>query len=230
MVCHSGLVDKTVKYESINNITIPDEAFINKIYLIRNEKVMFDSDLAELYGVETKRLNEQVKRNIDRFPGRTSYIFRRYTPFHRKLLNLQIMARILAIDYGKKRVGVAVTDPMQICAAGLTTVGAHEILNFLKDYFAKEKVELVVLGWPLRLNNEESEALMYVRQFKTAFERKFPEMKLELEDERFTSKLAVQAMIDGGMKKSDRRIKSNIDKMSAAIILQSYMQGRDLLS
>ena len=139
------------------------------------------------------------------------------------------MGRILAIDYGQKRIGIAVTDPLQIFASGLTTVGAHEILSFLADYFSREKVDCVVLGWPLRLNNEESDALKYVRQFKTAFERKFPQMKLELEDERYTSKMAVQALIEGGMKKMDRRKKENIDKMSAALILQSYLQGKDVV-
>ncbi len=137
------------------------------------------------------------------------------------------MGRILAIDYGQKRVGIAVTDPLQIFASGLTTVGAHEILSFLADYFGKEQVDGVVLGWPLRLNNEDSDALKYVRQFKTAFERKFPHMRLDLEDERYTSKMAVQAMIQAGMKKMERRKKENIDKMSAALILQSFLETRD---
>lgn len=136
------------------------------------------------------------------------------------------MGRLMGIDYGQKRVGIAVSDPLQMIASGLTTVKSHELLSFLKDYFEKEQVDCVVLGYPLRLNNEDSEALKYVKQFDTAFRRKFPKMKLVHEDERYTSKMAVQAMIDGGMKKKDRRIKENIDKISAAIILQSFMEGQ----
>ena len=124
------------------------------------------------------------------------------------------MGRILAIDYGRKRVGIAVTDPLQMIAAGLTTVGAHEILDFLKDYFLKETVDCVVLGYPLKMNNEESESMKFVRQFETAFRRRFPQMPLEFEDERYTSKMAVRAMIEGGMKKKDRMKKENIDKIS----------------
>ncbi len=137
------------------------------------------------------------------------------------------MSRILAIDYGRKRVGVAVTDPLQMIASGLTTVPAHEILSFLSDYFLKEAVECVVLGYPLKMNNEESESMKYVKQFATAFKRKFPLVPLEYEDERYTSKMAVRAMIEGGMKKKDRRKKENIDKISAAIILQSYLASRE---
>ncbi|HYW94170.1 MAG TPA: Holliday junction resolvase RuvX [Bacteroidales bacterium] len=139
------------------------------------------------------------------------------------------MSRILAIDYGRKRVGIAVTDPLQMIASGLTTVGAHEVLDFLKDYFSKEDVACVVLGYPLQLNDQESESMKYVRQFETAFRRRFPGIPLEFEDERFTSKMAVRAMIEGGMKKKDRRKKENIDKISAAIILQSYLERRERL-
>lgn len=138
------------------------------------------------------------------------------------------MGRILAIDYGRKRIGIAVTDPTKMIASGLTTVKAHEILDFLKDYFIREDVECVVLGYPLKMNNEESEALKYILQFEKAFRRKFPEMPLEFEDERFTSKMAVRAMIEGGMKKKDRRKKENIDKISAAIILQSYLESNNI--
>ncbi len=136
------------------------------------------------------------------------------------------MGRLLAIDYGRKRVGVAVSDPLQMIASGLTTVPAHEILNFLSVYFSKEKVDCVVLGYPLKMNDEPSESMKYVMQFATAFRRKFPAIPLEYEDERFTSRMAVRAMIEGGMKKKDRRKKENIDKISAAIILQSFMEHR----
>lgn len=134
------------------------------------------------------------------------------------------MARIIGIDYGQKRVGIAVTDPLKIGASGLTTVGSHEVLQYLENYFAKESVDCIVVGWPLRMNNTDSESLVYVKQFVTALGRKFPDMRIELLDERFTSKMAVQAMISGGMKKSERMKKENIDKMSAAIILQSFLE------
>jgi len=136
------------------------------------------------------------------------------------------MGRILGIDYGQKRIGIAVTDPLKITASGLICLKPHEIFNFLAEYFDKEEVECVVLGYPLRLNNEPSDVLKYVLDFEKAFRRKFPGMKLVFEDERFTSKLAVQAMVEGGMKKKERRKKENIDKISAAIILRSYLDGQ----
>jgi putative Holliday junction resolvase len=137
------------------------------------------------------------------------------------------LGRIIGIDYGTKRVGVAVTDPMQMIASGLTTVGAHEILDFLSDYLKKEKVDAIVLGLPKKMNNTDSESLQYVRQFETALKRRFPEMPVKLQDERFTSQLAMDAMIRGGMKKKDRQVKANLDKISAAIILQSYLEQMD---
>ncbi len=130
----------------------------------------------------------------------------------------------MAIDYGRKRIGIAVSDPLKIIGSGLTVKGPHEIFTFLDEYFDKEKVECVVLGYPLQLNDEPSESFKLVKQFETAFRRKYPGMKLVYEDERYTSKMAVRAMIDAGMKKKDRQKKENIDKMSAAIILQSYME------
>jgi len=135
------------------------------------------------------------------------------------------MGRLIGIDYGQKRVGIAVTDPLKMIASGLTTVGSHEVFVFLKEYFEKEDVDGVVLGYPLQMNNKESDSFKYVKQFETAFRRKFPQKKLVYEDERFTSKMAFRAMIDGGMKKKDRRKKENIDKISAALILQSYLEG-----
>lgn len=134
------------------------------------------------------------------------------------------MGRIMAIDYGRKRIGIAVSDPLKMIGSGLTTKGPHEIFKFLEEYFNKEDVECVVLGYPLKLNNEPSESLELVKQFETAFRRKYPGMKLVHEDERYTSKMAVKAMIEAGMKKKDRQKKENIDKMSAAIILQSYLE------
>lgn len=138
------------------------------------------------------------------------------------------MGRILGIDYGQKRVGIAATDPAQIIASALTTVKSNEIFDFLHHYFSKEKVDYVVLGYPLQMNNQPSEAFYYVKQFETAFKRRYPDMKLIREDERFTSVMAEKAMIAGGMKKKERQKKENTDKISAAIILQSHLKRVEL--
>ena len=134
------------------------------------------------------------------------------------------MARILCIDYGRKRIGVAVTDPGQIIANRLTTVPAHTIWDFLKDYFAKEKVETLVVGYPRQMNNEASEAVRYINPFLKKFQQIYPEIKLELHDERFTSKMAFQTMIDGGLKRKQRQDKAMVDAVSATIILQNYLE------
>jgi len=134
------------------------------------------------------------------------------------------MGRIMAIDYGKKRVGIAVTDPLGMIANAIGTVKTHEVFLFFEDYFKKEKIEKLVLGYPLQVNDTESESMEIVRQFKKGFERKYPAIPVVFEDERFTSLLAKQAMIEGGMKKKDRQKKENIDKISATIILQSYLE------
>jgi len=136
------------------------------------------------------------------------------------------MARILSIDYGRKRVGLAVTDPGQIIATRLTTIPTHTIWDFLSDYFQKEKVESVVVGYPKQMNNEASEAVRYINPFLKKFQIQYPEMKLEILDERFTSKMAFQTMIDGGLKKQQRRDKALIDGISATIILQSYLEQK----
>ena len=130
----------------------------------------------------------------------------------------------MAIDYGKKRVGVAVTDPLKIIATKLTTVPSHLFFDFLKEYFAKEQVEKVIIGYPLQMNNEASEAVLYINPFLRRFQKVFPEMPIEQVDERFTSKMAFQTMIDAGVKKMDRRNKGTIDAVSATIILQSYLE------
>ena len=134
------------------------------------------------------------------------------------------MGRILAIDYGRKRVGLAVTDPMQIIATKLTTVRSHDIFDFLKEYFQKETVEKVIIGYPLQMNNEASEAVLYINPFLRRFQKLYPDMPIEQVDERFTSKMAFQTMIDAGLKKKDRQDKGTIDAVSATIILQSYME------
>ena len=139
------------------------------------------------------------------------------------------MARVLSIDYGNKRVGLAVTDPMQMIATRLTTVPAEEIWKFLTDYFEREPVELVLVGYPKQLNNLPSEAIRYINPFLKKFQILYPAMPLQLMDERFTSKLAFQTMIDAGVKKKDRQNKSTIDGVSATIILQSYLEGKKFL-
>ena len=133
------------------------------------------------------------------------------------------MGRILSIDYGRKRVGIAVTDPLQITAAGLITVSANELFDFLSDYFSKETVDAVVVGYPVTLKNEASQALEFVNPFLKKFTKKFPDMPLHTVDERFTSKMAFQTMIDGGLKKKARQNKALVDSISAAIILQSFL-------
>lgn len=139
------------------------------------------------------------------------------------------MGRILSIDYGNKRVGLAVTDPLQIIATRLTTVSADEIWDFLADYFKREEVELVLVGYPKQLNNEPSEAIRYINPFLKKFQQIYNEMPLKLMDERFTSKMAFQTMIDAGVKKKDRQNKSTIDGVSATIILQSYLEEQKFL-
>jgi putative Holliday junction resolvase len=137
------------------------------------------------------------------------------------------MGRILALDYGRKRTGVAVTDSLQLIANGLDTIASHELEQFLKKYFQNEDVEMVVIGYPKQLNNQPSENVTYINQFLNRFRKVFPEMPIELVDERFTSQIAFQAMIDGGVKKQKRRDKALVDKVSAVIILQSYLEQKN---
>jgi putative Holliday junction resolvase len=136
------------------------------------------------------------------------------------------VGRILGIDYGKKRVGLAVTDTLQIIANQLAVVPTHKIWDFLEDYFMKEQVDEVVLGYPRQMNNQPSDAVIYIEMFIRKFKKVYPAMRLELIDERYTSKLAFQAMIDGGLKKKARQNKGKIDEISATIILQSYMEQK----
>ncbi|MCX6311686.1 MAG: Holliday junction resolvase RuvX [Bacteroidetes bacterium] len=134
------------------------------------------------------------------------------------------MARLLAIDYGTKRCGIAVSDPLQIIANGLTTVHSKDILNFLETYFQKEAVEVIIVGDPKKLSGEATDATVHVNAFVKQLHKKFPEMKIERIDERFTSKMAFQTMIDSGLKKKARQNKELVDEISATIILQSYME------
>ncbi len=134
------------------------------------------------------------------------------------------MGRILAIDYGLKRTGLAVADPLKIIATALDVIETSLLVDFLRTYFQKETVEEVVVGMPKRLNNEDSEIAPQVRRFVEHFKLVFPNKPIFLADERFTSSIAQRAMIDGGMRKSERRVKGNADKISATLILQNYME------
>ncbi|MBL7833322.1 MAG: Holliday junction resolvase RuvX [Cyclobacteriaceae bacterium] len=137
------------------------------------------------------------------------------------------MGRILAIDYGKKRTGLAVTDSLRIIATALETVESRNLLAYLKGYTQKETVDEFVIGMPRTLRNEDSETAPLVRKFIIELKAAFPEKPVHEVDERFTSSIAQQTMISGGMKKKDRQVKGNVDKISAVIILQSFMESRN---
>ena len=136
------------------------------------------------------------------------------------------MGRIVAIDYGRKRTGVAVTDTLQLIANGLATVPSGELVKFLTDYVAREPVERVVVGLPKQMNNELSENMKYVKAFVAQLKRMLPNIPVEYYDERFTSVLAHKAMLEGGLKKKKRQEKGVVDKISAVIILQSYLEHK----
>jgi putative Holliday junction resolvase len=133
------------------------------------------------------------------------------------------MPRILALDYGLKRTGIAVTDEMQIIASGLTTVESLTLIPFLKTYFIQEKVEKVLIGEPKQMNGLPSESAPIIEKFVLEFKKVFPEMPVVRVDERFTSKMAFQSMIDSGLKKKQRQNKALIDKIAATIMLQDYL-------
>ena len=136
------------------------------------------------------------------------------------------MGRILGIDYGNKRIGVAVTDPLEIFASPLDTVTPNEFDNFIENYLKTEKVDAFVIGYPVKMNNQPSESVNYINPFIKKLKKRFPEKDIYLVDERFTSRMAFKTMIDGGVKKRDRQNKSMIDKISASIILQSFLDNR----
>ena len=140
------------------------------------------------------------------------------------------MGRALAIDYGRKRCGLAVTDPLRIIASPLVTVPSGELEAFLRDYIPRENVTEVVIGYPVTVNNLPSESVKYIDPFIARFRKLFPLVELHLADERFTSQMAMRTMIDGGVKKSSRRDKSMVDRISASIILQSWLTMRELNS
>lgn len=136
------------------------------------------------------------------------------------------MGRVLAIDYGLKRTGLAVTDPLQIIATPLETVPTHNLLTYLKEYCQREAVDAFVIGMPKNLKNEDSEIAPVVRKFVMVLESAFSDKPVHQVDERFTSSIAQRAMIEGGMKKKDRQVKGNVDKISATLILQTFLEGR----
>ena len=136
------------------------------------------------------------------------------------------MGRIVALDYGKVRTGIAVTDELQIIASGLTTVDTKELLNFLRKYVQEEKVEKFVIGEPKQMNNLPSESEELIKPFLRTLEGVFPKIPVERQDERFTSKMAFQTMIDGGLNKKQRRDKALVDEISATIILQAYLNRK----
>lgn len=136
------------------------------------------------------------------------------------------MGRILAIDYGQKRAGIAVTDPLQIIANGLTTVAATETLAFLENYCKTETVDAFVVGHARQMDSSDSESMVFIKPFVVGLQRKFPNTPVHMVDERFTSKMAFQTMIDGGLKKKQRQNKALVDTISATLILQSYMEQK----
>lgn len=139
-----------------------------------------------------------------------------------------IMSRILAIDYGRKRTGIAVTDPLQMIANGLTTVPTHQLLSFILDYVAKEQVERVLVGLPKQMNNEMSENMQRIEPFVRSLKKRLPDIPVEYVDERFTSVLAHRTMLEAGLKKKDRQNKALVDEVSATIILQTYLESRGM--
>jgi len=140
---------------------------------------------------------------------------------------LQPMSRILAIDYGRKRSGVAVTDVLQLVPNGLATIPSHELLQFVLDYVGRESVECIVIGLPKQMNNELSENMKYIEPFVRSLQKRLPAMPIHYVDERFTSVIAYRAMLDAGLKKKDRQNKALVDEISATIILQTYLDSKN---
>jgi putative Holliday junction resolvase len=138
------------------------------------------------------------------------------------------LGRILAIDYGQKRVGLAVTDELRMIAGALTTVQSSDVIRFLKDYLLKEQVDCIVVGYPLTLQNQPSESARFTEPFVKHLQRTFPQIPVERMDERFTSKMATAAILESGAKKKDRQNKALVDKVSAVIILQSYLEMKSM--
>lgn len=140
---------------------------------------------------------------------------------------LQRMSRILAIDYGRKRCGIAVTDVLQLIPNGLTTVPSNQLLQFVSDYVDKEPVERILVGLPKQMNNEASENMKYIELFVRSLQKRLPSMPIEYVDERFTSVMAHRTMLEAGLKKKDRQNKALVDEISATIILQTYLDSKN---
>jgi putative Holliday junction resolvase len=136
------------------------------------------------------------------------------------------MGRILAIDYGTKRIGLAITDPLQIFASPLNTIRPDEFDHFIKEYLESETIDEFVVGYPVKMNNQPSEVVRFINPFVRKLKKHYPEKPIHLVDERFTSQMAFQTMIDGGVKKRERLDKAMVDKISASIILQSFLDKR----
>ncbi|WP_455593063.1 Holliday junction resolvase RuvX [Bacteroides sp.] len=136
------------------------------------------------------------------------------------------MSRIVAIDYGRKRTGIAVSDTMQIIANGLTTVPTRQLLDFIVNYVKQEPVERIIVGLPKQMNNEASENMKYIEPFVRSLQKKLPDLPVEFVDERFTSVLAHRTMLEAGLKKKDRQNKALVDEISATIILQTYLESK----
>ena len=145
---------------------------------------------------------------------------------HLLFVFLYPMSRIVAIDYGRKRTGIAVSDTMQLIANGLTTVPTHELLNFIGEYIAKEPVERIIIGLPKQMNNEVSENMKNIEPFVRSLKKCYPDLPVEYVDERFTSVLAHRTMLEAGLKKKDRQNKALVDEISATIILQTYLESK----
>lgn len=135
------------------------------------------------------------------------------------------MSRILCIDYGLKRTGIAITDPLQIIATGLTTINSKELMNFLKEYFSKEQVELIIIGDPKNWDDSDTHATPLVEKCIKELQKNFPAIPIQKIDERYTSKMAKDAMLEMGMKKKDRRNKAFVDEIAATILLQEYLRS-----
>lgn len=136
------------------------------------------------------------------------------------------MSRIVAIDYGKKRTGIAVSDTLQLIANGLTTVSTHQLLTFILDYVSKEPVERIIVGLPKQMNNEASENMNNIEPFVRSLRKRIPEIPIEYVDERFTSVMAHRTILEAGLKKKDRQNKALVDEISATIILQTYLESK----
>jgi putative Holliday junction resolvase len=141
---------------------------------------------------------------------------------------MKIMGRIIAIDFGTKRIGLAVTDPLQIFASPLNTVSPEQFDSFIAGYLKTEEVNDFVIGYPVRMNNQPSESVRYINPFIKKLKKTYPEIHIHLVDERFTSQMALRTIIEGGVKKKDRQDKSLVDKISASIILQSFLDNRSI--